>query len=100
VNARCASHAVPFSGIKVNNLKPKWTCVKSTLQFVRSHKFYNCHNTGLLWIFYSISFYFVIKTNFKIFEITDSKILLKHVHLSLLKYVLQSLTVVKDDQNM
>ena len=37
VYARCASVAVPSSGMKVHHLKPKWTCVKSTLQFVRSH---------------------------------------------------------------
>jgi hypothetical protein len=100
VYARCASHAIPSSGIKVHHLKPKWTCVKSALQFVRSHKFYDCNSTGLLWIFYSISFYFVIKTSCKIFEITDCKILLTHVHLHLSKYVLQCLNMVKDDQNM
>jgi hypothetical protein len=38
----------PSSGTEVHNLNPKWTCVRSILQFLRSHEFYHCRNTGLL----------------------------------------------------
>ena len=38
----------------MHNLKPKWTCVKNILQFVKSHTSYNCHGIGLIQIFCSL----------------------------------------------
>ena len=38
----------PYEGIKIHTLEPKLECVKSNLQFVRSQKFYNYLNIGLI----------------------------------------------------
>ena len=46
-HATCFSCPWPSSGVQVHNLKPKWLFVKSIMQFVRSHQFYNCHNVAL-----------------------------------------------------
>jgi hypothetical protein len=55
LHATCFSHLPLPSGIKVHNLKSKLTCVKVyILQSVISHVSYNCHNIGLLLIFYSL----------------------------------------------
>jgi hypothetical protein len=44
LHATCFGRPRPSSSIKVHNVKPNGTCVKSTLQFVRYHIFYNCNN--------------------------------------------------------
>lgn len=54
MHATCFGHLWPSSGIKVDNLKPKWTCVKNILQFVKSHTPYNCQRIGLIHIFCSL----------------------------------------------
>jgi len=51
LHAACFGRSRASSGIKMRNLKRKWTCVKHFLRCVRLHRFYKCHNIGLLWIF-------------------------------------------------
>ena len=64
LRATRSRHPPPSSGNEVYNLKPKQTCVKSTYEFVRCHKFYICHNNG--WIlkdllFLTIFFFYIIR---------------------------------------
>lgn len=55
--------SLTISSIEVHNLNPQWLCVKNILKFVRSHRFYNCHNIGYYGFFYSLGtifFFFLL----------------------------------------
>ena len=47
MHAKCFGLFRPSSGTEVQNLKPRGARVRSILQFLRSHEFYHCQNTGL-----------------------------------------------------
>ena len=77
LHATCSGHPSPSSGIKVHNLKPKWTCVTITVHFVRSHTLYNCHKIGLLQTFYPWSILLYCSYNFIMLFLGQLKVFLQ-----------------------
>ena len=61
--AFCFGSPRASSGIKIHNLKPKWTCVKNILRYVRPYKFSIAITMDYCGLFlHSVPFCYAIKT--------------------------------------